>query len=206
MIPSLEQALQDFNPTIDRLLVAFGRAVTEAREYIELKDEPDRSYFSHRVRYVAKTELKRGGVQAEDCELEDTANSGICLVLQNYRARVLKSAEGGEIPDPGGSDRRKRFLNQESEQMSLFPDADVTGEPNSSEREPAHIVFLWEADSKNVFEGLWFICPSGNQEPHFRHWIAAAGLSGSMPVPKTPPPQEDLGFKRKDLPAATGTA
>ena len=201
LIPTLEQGREDFAGMIGRLLVSFDKSVTEAREYLELKGEQDRSYFSHRVRFAAKVELKRDGIEAEDCELEDTANSGICLVLPKYRVRVLKAAENGEIPDPGASDRRKRFLNQQSEQLELFSESSPcpSGEKEPSNREPTHIIFLWEADSQNCFTGLWFVCPNGSSKPHFKLWIPANGIADLGTIsPPSNPPLDNLGFARTD--------
>src|SRR5258707_1056443 len=94
-IPSLEQALQDVKPTIGKLFAAFDYATGEARATAE-KREYDGSYFSHQVRFEAKMELRSNGIEAEDCELEDTPNTGVCIAYPGYAIRVLRS-QNGEI-------------------------------------------------------------------------------------------------------------
>ena len=220
IIPSHEQASQELASTIGRLFSAFSVAIDEASDYCNLKVERDRSFFSHHVRYLAKTELKNDSndsFETQDADLEDTANSGICLVLPKYRVRVLRAAEDGQIPDPGSSTRRKKFLNQESEQYEFDWGADETTSKVDESSEPTHIVVLWEADSRDKFTGLWFICPNGTAEPHFKTWLPFPGNEdygfGSAPytpVAPTSAPAADIGFtkktdKKSESPQKTGT-
>jgi hypothetical protein len=203
IIPTLKQAQEDLGSTTGRLLAAFAAAVSETAEYVALKGERDRSFFSHQVRYLAKAELRNDGVQAEDSELEDTANSGICLSLPDYRIRVLKASADGEAPEPGDSERRKRFLQQLPEQQMQFSFAKAEEPTDLSQEgsEPVHIMYLWEVDSRDHFTGFWFTCPSGTGKYHFKEWIPFGGEELALPEitsggPEQPPPG-DLGFTKK---------
>lgn len=167
-----------------------------------LKGERDRSFFSHQVRYLAKVELHNDAVQAEDSELEDTANSGICLSLPDYRVRVLKASADGEAPEPGDSERRKRFLQQLPEQqMQLgFLDAEQPVKSSQEAPEPVHIMYLWEVDSRDHFTGFWFTRPNGVGKYHFKEWIPFGSEELASPEISSgpaPEPPSDLGFTKK---------
>jgi hypothetical protein len=205
IIPTLKQARDDLGATTGRLLAAFSSAVSDAAQYCASKGERDRAFFSHLVRYLAKIELNGDGMQPEDWELEDTANSGICLTHADYRVRVLKAAVDGEAPDPGNSERRKRFLQQLPEQQMSLPfihSEEVDAENSSEEKaEPVHIMYLWEADSRDSFSGLWFTCPNGAGKYHFKEWIPFGGeeleAPGTPMNPPSEPPPAELGFTKK---------
>ena len=204
IIPTFADAREDLKSIIDRLFPAFQDGINEARDYASKKNHFDGSFFSHQVRFLAKLNLKNDGIEAEDCELEDTANSGLCLLSAKYRVRVLKSADG-EIPDPGDSDRRKRYLNQQPEQqMELFEYKPVV--TAGMEREPAHVVFLWEIDSEKFFTGVWVACPNGIGKYHFREWLKLPEAPAvAQPEQEEPPSDLDgIGKKIKKLPK-TGT-
>jgi hypothetical protein len=202
LIPSLEQALEDIRPIIGRLIAAFDHATGEARATAEER-EYDGSYFSHQVRFEAKMELKGSGIEAEDCELEDTPNTGICIAHPGYSIRVLRSQDG-EIPDPGDSDRRKRFLEQQSEQLNLFQEDQTPG--HSPEREPTHLVMLWETVGR-FFSGFWLICPDGVGRQHFKHWLPRPEFGiGNAPNPPLPPPDTLEGIQpRRNAGRKTGS-
>jgi hypothetical protein len=195
-IPSLEQALNDLKPVIGRLFSSWDHAVAEARETADQKGY-DGSYFSHQVRFEAKIDLKGQGIEADDCELENTPNTGICVSVPGYSIRVLRS-QNGEIPDPGDSDRRIRFLEQKSEQLRLFPEQASSDE--LPEHEPVHIVVLWE-DVRRFFSGFWFICPDGVSKHHFKQWLPRPELgqaSAPLAPPVPPSPPDDLsGIRRR---------
>jgi hypothetical protein len=208
-IPTLNQAQDDLGPTTGRLLAAFAAAVAETSEYCDSKGERDRSFANHLTRYLAKVELRDDGVQPKDCELEDVANSGICLSLPDYLVRVVKAGPDGEVPDPGDSERRKRFLQQQPELQ--IPLAFMEPEPakNEEEAEPVHIMYLWEVDSRGRFTGFWFVCPNGVGKYYFKAWIPFEEGLGLLlsPAPANEPPPSALGFTKKSEPSReqTGT-
>lgn len=102
---------------------------------------------------------------------------------------------------PGDSERRKRFLQQLPEQQTSFEFMKTETEPvkNEEETEPAHIMYLWEVDSRDRFTGFWFVCPNGVGKYHFKEWIPfEEDLDLSLPKgPTTELPPSALGFTRK---------
>ena len=54
---------------------------------------------AHQVRYLTRVFLRSNGIEAEDeCELEDTANTGICISHPKYLIRVLRDTNSGSLP------------------------------------------------------------------------------------------------------------
>jgi hypothetical protein len=204
IIPTLDKARQDLSSVIGKLLASFKAATIEAGDYIRARGDPDESFFSHLVRYLAKVQLRGEGIEAEDeCELEQTANTGICITQPDYLIRVLRDTNSGCLPPAGDSERRKRFFAQQSEQFQLkYSDEDQN---SADSREPVHITFLWASDQERHFTGLWFMCPNGESgAPHFQEFLPLPelqdlGLTETAAEPEEQPPT-DLGMTRKDQP------
>ncbi len=204
IIPTLEKARKDLGPTIGKLHASFKAATIEAGDYTRVRGDPDESFYSHQVRYLAKVQLRAEGIEAEDeCELEQTANTGICITQPEYLIRVLRDTNPGCLPPAGDSERRKRFFAQQSEQLQLrYLDEDQN---SADSREPVHGVFLWGSDQERHYTGLWFMCPNGESAaPHFQEFLPVPelqdlGLTETAPAPDEKPPS-DLGMTRKDMP------
>jgi hypothetical protein len=200
IIPGLEKAREDLNPTIGKILAAFKAASIDAVEYEQNMGEADESFFSHHVRYLARRRLRIDGVEAEEeCAIEQTANTGICITLPGYLIRVLRDTNSGNLPPAGESERRKRFFAQQTEQLWL----DLGEGVDAGVHEPVHIVFLWANNKQKYFTGLHFICPNGETgAPHFTDWLPVPELVGFVFTQQEIPPDEmppsDLGMTKKD--------
>jgi hypothetical protein len=202
IIPTLDQARTDLSLTIGKLLSAFKAATIEARDYARIKNDSDESFFSHQVRYLARIQLGEDGIDAaEECELENTPNTGICLTQPNYLMRVLRDTHGGSLPPAGDSERRKRFFAQQSEQLRLELEPRAEDCQGADERKPVHIVFLWGTTQERQFTGLWVICPNGEENAtHFQEFFPVPEL-GDLGLFDAPRPEElppcDLGFTKR---------
>jgi len=138
---------------------ALTHAVPTALNTLSLLNGPrDRAVHATLTRYIVRTKLAGEGLTAEDepppAELEWVANCGICIHVQGFEIRVLKSSDG-EIPK-AGSDARSRFYC--SNQLSLF--AEQLALPVSNLK----LVALWDIDTEYGYAGLEIACPRGEME------------------------------------------
>lgn len=214
IIPTLNQARTELGLTIGKLLAAFKAATIAAGDYTRSKGDPDESFFSHHVRYLAKLQLLSDGIDAkEECDLEHTPNTGICLTQPNYLIRVLRDTHRGSLPPAGDSERRKRFFAQQSEQLRLELEPNTDDPRISDQREPVHLVFLWCSTQERRFTGLWLICPNGEgNATHFQEFFPIPELGDIGVIDTIQPeamPPSDLGLtkrqEKKRIRSKTGT-
>lgn len=203
IIPGLDIAREDLSSLIGKLFATLKAATSEARNDLQIHGEEDESYFSHQVRYLVKAALRRDQIEAEDeCEIGQTASTGLCIRYPRYMVRILRDVRRGSLPPSGDSDRRERFFAQKSEQGRLFGDPTEEGIAEC-EREPSHVVFLWATNGMNQFTGFWFVCPNGEKAaPHFQEWMELPSLGESVlqdtEAPTEVLPPANLGLTRKD--------
>jgi hypothetical protein len=176
-VPTPEEGLALLSPVTPHLQPAMDNALFETISYVESKSlDCDGSTFLTFVRAHAKNYLvkqKIAGVQFKDWSL-----SGIEWRIGEAIFRSWKGV-GHELPPPGLSVGRMRFLNQ---QYPLPFDS-------SGATKLRNFVVLYDIGSSNKIT-LWLVCPkqydANERIAEAWWWIQiqepAAGMSGKTPI------------------------
>ena len=124
---AVQDKLQTLLPAIREAVQAGTLHVTE---YFRWKARHiDFALAPNLLRYEAKQSLIDSGQEAKDENeeagfgAEQIPNNGLCIKVQGFEIRILKSTEEGGIPPPGTSFTRRNLYNQ---RQAVFSFADPT--------------------------------------------------------------------------------
>jgi hypothetical protein len=184
-VPSPEEGLELLAPLVPHLQPALDNAFFKATAYIEAEElSCDTTTFLTFVRAHAKTYLVKQ--QVNGVKFTDWALSGIEFQLNGAIFRCWKGTEK-ELPLPGTSEGRKKFLNQ---QYSL-PFASATSEKLNN------FVILYSVGPMNKIV-LWLACPKQYHEEEriadVWWWVKIEEPATTLSVPTSigKPPSGDL--------------
>jgi hypothetical protein len=190
-VPTPEEALELVSPVTPHLQPAFDNALFEATTYVESKSlNCDTCTFLTLVRAHAKSYLLKQNIVG--VEFKDWSLSGIEWTIGEAIFRSWKG-EGFELPPPGLSRGRVRFLNQQYPLPFEF-----TGTAKLH-----NFVVLYEIGPLNKVT-LWLVCPkkydAEDKISEAWWWVQiqdpALGMSG--PTPAGNPP--DIPISAVELP------
>lgn len=193
-VPTPEEGLQLVSPVAPYLQPAMDNALFETTTFIESKSlSCDGSTFLTFVRAFAKDYLVKQNIAG--VLFKDWSLSGIEWRIGDAIFRSWKG-EGYELPPPGLSKGRMKFLNQQYPLPLDF----------SGAAKLRNFVVLYDIGPQNKIT-LWLVCPKKyNAEERISEawwWIQiqdpASGMSGNTPIGT--PPGDLEGFKAK-LPQA----
>lgn len=170
--------LEEITPILDEVT---DKAITEARDFFEKRDEAINSYlFPCLVRYFAKILLDSPKYRAAGYYVVDISNNGLFIVYllkdgKTRKVRILKSDEG-ELPVRNLSRKKKEFFTQPPPLFASLPTMENLEEYVSPEL--VNLVALWEVDRNYVFTGMWLTCPNGQfGDVHFADAIPHAATA-----------------------------
>jgi hypothetical protein len=117
--PTFEFIKERLTPFLTIVQEAVADGALHVQEYMKWQAEPvDPVLAPNLVRHKVKQFLiSRGQDAVEDddvpFETDRIPNNGICVRLEGFIVRVLKSSEDGSVPPPGASIPRNNFYNQD---------------------------------------------------------------------------------------------
>lgn len=192
-VPTPEKGLELLSPMTPHLQPALDNALFKAKIYVEAEDlKYDGTTFLTFVRAHAKSYLVKQ--QVAGIKFKDWALSGIEFEANGAIFRCWKGSER-ELPPPGDSKGRRKFLNQQYE-LGF----DTGGLPKIRD-----FVVLYTLGALNKLT-LWLVCPKEyNEEQGVVEawwWVEipdpALNLSGDTKIGQ--PPSSDLDMEPKQLP------
>lgn len=143
-IPPMQKALADLSayfPTFyDVFESGFDRAKSHFQEYDAAYDP---WLHAHLIRFHAKQLFIQRGMDTEEYQPENLANSGLQLFLEGWFLRMRKSANG-DVPPPGRSRAQHCYYQQ------ILPED--FGDMHN-------LLLLWNATSRGDFKGLSLVYP-----------------------------------------------
>jgi hypothetical protein len=194
-VPTPEEGLEQLSPVTPHLQPALDNALFKSTTYVEAEElNCDASTFLTLVRAHAKSYLvkrKLDGIRFKDWSL-----SGIEFEVNGAFFRCWKGAEK-ELPPPGESKGRRKFLNQ---QYPLPFDYGGTAKIRN-------FVVLYTVEAFNKLT-LWLVCPKKyDDEERIAEawwWIQipdpASTMSGKTSIGG--PPSDDLPLAASKVPKA----
>lgn len=192
-VPTPEEGLELLSPLAPHLQPALDNALFKSSAYTEAEDlKCDGTTFLTFVRAHAKRYLVK--LQLADIKFKDWALSGIEFEIKGANFRCWKGTEK-ELPPPGESKGRRKFLNQQSE----F-DFDFNGQSKIK-----NFVVLYTLGVLNKLT-LWLVCPKKFDEQlgvvEAWWWVEivdpALTMNGNTDIGQ--PPSSDLDIQPKKLP------
>jgi len=189
-VPTPEEGLRLLSPVTPHLQPALDNALFKAATYNESESlNCDGTTLLTLLRAHAKSHLVR--LNLAGVEFKDWALSGIEFRVNDAIFRCWKGTEH-ELPRPGESEGRKRFLNQ---QYHLPFDGD-----NLPRIRNFVVLYVFEPGNQLA---LWLVCPKRYIEeekiPEAWWWakIEDPTLTMNIPTNVGAPPQDDLSIQRK---------
>lgn len=118
--PAFEVVRAKLQPLFDKIVEAIQDGTLHVPEYATSQaEEIDYALAPNLVRHKAKLYLIAQGQETREeedglaFEIEEVSNNGLCAKVPEFRIRILKSSEDGDVPLPGESEARRNFYNQD---------------------------------------------------------------------------------------------
>lgn len=177
-IPTPQQVVEHYRPLLRLIVEALRRGTVHSQEYADWQDEGiDRALAPAHVRKGAKrflleqgqevqNEEEVGQVSAVDFETEFLSNLGLCIRSGLVQMRILRSAQGSQLPVPGHSLARQDYYTQSD---LPFEDEVISGSAAIAGKFIVH----WSTDVEYNLDRVYLACPrSGGltRESVQAHW------------------------------------
>ncbi len=118
--PSFDSVRAKLETLFDEIVEAIQEGTLHVPEYAKNEGESiDYALAPNLVRHKAKLYLISKGQQAKEeedgpaFEIEEVSNNGLYAKVPEFRIRILKSSEDGDVPLPGESETRRNFYIQD---------------------------------------------------------------------------------------------
>ena len=150
--------LRDLRPLLDLVHESFEVGTGGAKEFFESRHESiEPTLAAALTRYFAGRHLRDRGQVVEEFATRDLANIGLELRYGQYIVRIWKTADG-DVPPPGRSRAKQRFLSPHEQFEMEFPDF--------PDPECINIAVLWRVNGSYQLSDMYVARPKAMTSPY----------------------------------------